>query len=60
MSEKMDGLRGFWTGSTLYSRNNNKFWAPKFFTKNWPKCQLDGELWTKRNDFAKAVSIVKS
>lgn len=59
MSEKMDGVRAFWTGTSIYSRNKNRFWAPDFFTKNFPKCQLDGELWTGRDDFHTAVSIVK-
>lgn len=43
----------------MYSRNKNRFWAPDFFVKNFPNCQLDGELWTKRDDFHTAVSIVK-
>ena len=42
MSEKLDGVRCFWTGTTMYSRNGNRFFFPKFFTKNWPKSQLDG------------------
>ena len=42
MSEKLDGVRMFWTGSTMYSRNGNRFFFPKFFTKNWPNSQLDG------------------
>ncbi|KRX09813.1 Nucleic acid-binding, OB-fold [Pseudocohnilembus persalinus] len=59
MSEKMDGVRGFWNGHNMYSRNKNLFWVPEFWKKNFPKCQMDGELWTKRADFQKCVSIVK-
>jgi len=51
MSEKLDGVRAFWNGKTLYSRNQNIFRPPKFFTENWPNCQLDGELFFKRDEF---------
>jgi len=36
MSEKLDGVRGVWTGNNLYSRNKNRFFAPDFFLKGWP------------------------
>jgi DNA ligase-1 len=42
MSEKLDGVRCFWTGTQMYSRNGNRFFPPKFFTKNWPKSQMMG------------------
>jgi DNA ligase-1 len=61
MSEKLDGVRCFWNGTTLYSRNGNKFYAPDWFKKDLPaNLALDGELWTKRDDFQKCVSIVKT
>jgi DNA ligase 1 len=60
MSEKLDGVRCYWTGSNLYSRNGNKFYPPAWFKEALPKgFELDGELWTKRDDFQKCVSIVK-
>lgn len=60
MSEKLDGVRAYWSGSTFYSRNGNVFPAPAFFTKDLPKEPLDGELWGGRGQFAKALSIAKS
>ena len=42
MSEKLDGVRCFWTGTAMYSRNGNRFNFPKFFTKGWPRSQMDG------------------
>jgi DNA ligase-1 len=30
-SEKLDGVRCYWNGKVLYSRNGNKFYAPKWF-----------------------------
>lgn len=59
MSEKIDGVRMYWTGKTMFSRNGKKFYPPSFFTKDWPDFPFDGELWTKRNDFQTCVSIVK-
>lgn len=60
MSEKLDGVRCIWDGKNLYSRNGNKFYPPSYFKAALPKdFQLDGELWTKRDDFQKCVSIVK-
>src|SRR5438128_1819626 len=38
----------YWTGSTFYSRQGNKFHAPAFFTADLPKTPLDGELWCGR------------
>ena len=57
MSEKLDGVRAYWDGEKLISRNGKFFKAPKFFTKDFPKIELDGELWTKREDFSHLESI---
>jgi len=58
MSEKLDGIRGYWDGKNLRTKNNNIIHAPKYFTKNFPPFALDGELWTKREDFETIQSIV--
>lgn len=58
MSEKLDGIRAYWDGKKLISKNGNKINAPKWFIKNFPKFELDGELWTKRNDFENIQNIV--
>ncbi|PSM52329.1 DNA ligase [Campylobacter blaseri] len=57
MSEKLDGVRARWNGKELVSRNGNKFSAPKDFIKDFPSFSLDGELFTKRGDFANISSI---
>jgi hypothetical protein len=59
MSEKLDGVRAYWTGSKFYSRQGNEFFAPAFFTKDLPKEPLDGELWCGRGLFSQTISIVK-
>jgi hypothetical protein len=45
MSEKFDGLRARWDGSKLYFKNGKTMDFPENFTKDFPKSQLDGELW---------------
>ena len=58
MSEKLDGVRGYWTGTKLISRQGNIFHAPEWFTRNLPSTPLDGELWTEREQFPELLSIV--
>lgn len=59
MSEKLDGVRCFWNGRTMWSRNNKQYFPPKWFVKDFPKSPLDGELWTGRSTFQKCVSVVR-
>lgn len=58
MSEKLDGIRAYWDGKELLSKNGNKIYAPNWFTKDFPSFHLDGELWTKRSDFENIQNIV--
>ena len=58
ISEKLDGIRAIWCDGKLVTRNGNEIHAPSWFTQNWPSVWLDGELWTKRNDFENIASIV--
>lgn len=58
MSEKLDGIRGYWNGKELLSRKGKKIYTPKYFLKNLPNFELDGELWTKRADFENIQNIV--
>ena len=60
VSEKLDGVRGYWDGERLISRQGYDFNPPKFFTKDFPNFELDGELWSKRGDFENIVSITKT
>ncbi len=58
MSEKYDGIRGYWTGKQLVSRVGNVFVMPPWFTENFPAVPLDGELWIGRQTFAELSGIV--
>ncbi len=59
MSEKLDGIRAFWDGKHLLSRQGKIIYAPKWFLKDYPPFAIDGELWTKRKDFENISSIVR-
>lgn len=58
VSEKLDGVRAYWNGQQLISRQGNIFPAPTWFTKKFPAQALDGELWLARGRFQKLLSIV--
>ena len=58
MSEKLDGIRAYWDGKEFRSKNGNKIYAPSWFLDNLPPFELDGELWTKRDDFENIQNIV--
>ncbi len=59
VSEKYDGVRGFWDGEMLLTRGGERINAPAWFTAGWPKTPMDGELWAGRGQFPKAVSTVR-
>lgn len=59
MSEKLDGVRGYWDGQQMLSKNGNRLYPPAAFTRNLPPFPLEGELWGGRGTFEKTVSIVK-
>jgi DNA ligase-1 len=59
MSEKLDGVRGYWTGKEFISRSGNPFRVPKWFTRNFPSTPLDGELWLGRRQFSELVGIIR-
>ncbi|MDB5964020.1 MAG: dependent ligase [Polaromonas sp.] len=59
VSEKYDGVRGYWDGEKLLTRGGEPVAAPAWFTAGWPKVPLDGELWAGRGQFARAVSTVR-
>ncbi|MEK6200974.1 MAG: DNA ligase [Desulfobulbaceae bacterium] len=59
VSEKLDGVRAYWNGKILLSKNGNPLHAPGLFCHNFPPFPLEGELWGGRGTFEKTVSIVK-
>ena len=59
VSEKYDGVRGFWDGRTLRTRGGETVQAPAWFTAGWPKVPMDGELWAGRGRFSHAQSTTR-
>lgn len=59
VSEKLDGMRGFWDGHALWTRSGKPIHAPAWFTEDWPTTPMDGELWSGRGQFERTVSIVR-
>ena len=59
VSEKFDGVRGYWDGTQLWTRGGQSINPPAWFTAGWPNEALDGELWAGHGAFATAVSTVR-
>ena len=59
VSEKYDGVRGYWDGRALWTRGGQRVATPLWFTAGWPAVAMDGELWAGHGQFAKAVSTVR-
>lgn len=59
VSEKLDGVRAYWNGEHLVSRQGHKFNAPNWFVASLPKIAIDGELWIGRNQFDKVSGLVR-
>ncbi len=60
MSEKLDGIRAYWNGFKLVSRNGMKINCPDWFLHRLPKgFSVDGELWLGRGTFETLMGIIK-
>lgn len=60
MSEKLDGIRGFWDGKQLLSRQGNPLSPPDYFTQHFPPFAIDGELFSERGKFEEISATVRS
>src|SRR5690606_21783695 len=59
VSEKLDGVRAYWNGKQLVSRQGNVFNAPDWFISGFPVTPLDGELWGGRGTFEEVSGTVR-
>lgn len=59
VSEKYDGVRGYWDGEKLRARSGAVIDAPAWFTAGWPKTPMDGELWAGRGRFEQASATIR-
>lgn len=60
VSEKFDGVRGYWDGHHLLTREGTVIRVPAWFTRHWPDSPMDGELWAGYGRFERASAIVRS
>lgn len=60
MSEKYDGVRGYWDGRQMWSRQGQQIALPEPLRDGLPAFPLDGELWAGRGQFSRTVSVVRS
>lgn len=60
VSEKYDGVRGYWDGRTLRTRGGETVAAPAWFTAGWPDTPMDGELWAGPGHFSQAQSTTRT
>lgn len=58
VSEKYDGVRVYWDGYALLTRNGYRVPVPVEWTAGWPREPLDGELWAGRGQFQRVQALV--
>lgn len=60
VSEKFDGVRGYWDGERLFSRTGNEFTPPAWWAAKLPQgVALDGELWLGRGRYGEVMGQMK-
>jgi len=60
VSEKLDGVRVYWSGQALFTRSGYRVNAPDWFVAPLPGVPLDGELWAGRGRFAEVNGVIQS
>ncbi len=59
ISEKLDGVRAVWDGTSLRFRSGRPIVAPAWFIAGLPSTALDGELWIGRGKFDQVSAAVR-
>lgn len=59
VSEKLDGVRAYWDGKLLWSRQGILIQAPHSLTSELPAVPLDGELWLGRGRFEEVAALIQ-
>jgi len=59
VSEKLDGVRALWDGSSLRFRSGRLIAAPRWILTALPATALDGELWMGRHSFERLSGAVR-
>lgn len=56
--EKYDGVRAYWDGKQLLSRNGHIIELPEVWLNQMPNVAVDGELWLGRGQFSNLVGLI--
>jgi DNA ligase 1 len=56
--EKMDGCRGYWDGSRMWSRSGRVIQIPREWASALPRMHLDGEFFAGRGQWETTVAAV--
>ena len=59
VSEKLDGVRGYWTGKQMLTRSGRDIALPISFIKGFPDYPVEGELWLGRGQFEQISALVR-
>jgi len=59
VSEKYDGIRGYWDGYQLLSRSGKTLNPPTWFVQNWPATPFEGEVWAGSGQFEHVASVIQ-
>lgn len=59
LSEKLDGVRGYWDGRLLWSKQGKLLQPHPDFVAGWPDFPLEGELWGGRGSFERTAAVVQ-
>lgn len=59
ISEKFDGVRGFWNGSAMLTRSGNEIELPAWFAEGFSEQAVEGELWLARGRFDELSALVR-
>ncbi len=60
MSEKYDGMRGYWDGTRMLTRQGEPIAIPAALRAALPDFPLDGELWAGRGRFEAVLSAARA
>ena len=58
LSEKLDGVRCYWSGKQLFLRSGEVIQTPDFFKRDLPNNPLDGELYLGKQSYQMMKQIV--
>lgn len=58
VSEKLDGVRGYWDGKKLLSRQGYEIITPQWFIEHLGDKPLDGEIWLERGQFQEISGLI--